>query len=148
MRLTSRRSQPPLALAVPLSRFTSRVGGGSAFFVRLLDVMIIRYISFLSVVLLGLICSGCSELSSNPTRAERTIAHWLPVGTSDDVMKKIMEQHGFVLDSCLMPGGGVRDYSFYRVGKIHNWVVQVHEQDEKVATTNFPVRVFFMPMKT
>src|ERR1022692_4326859 len=30
---TSRRSQPPLALAVPLSRFTSRVGGGSAFFV-------------------------------------------------------------------------------------------------------------------
>jgi hypothetical protein len=32
--LTSRRSQPPLALAVPLSRFTSRVGGGSAFYVR------------------------------------------------------------------------------------------------------------------
>jgi hypothetical protein len=25
---------PPLALAVPLSRFTSRVGGGSAFYVR------------------------------------------------------------------------------------------------------------------
>ena len=37
MRLTSRRSQPPLALSVPLSRFTPRVGGGSAFFVRLLD---------------------------------------------------------------------------------------------------------------
>src|ERR1035437_6516983 len=33
-RLTSRRSQPPLALAVPLSRFTPRVGGGSAFYVR------------------------------------------------------------------------------------------------------------------
>ncbi len=32
--LTMRRSQPPLALAVPLSRFTPRVGGGSAFFVR------------------------------------------------------------------------------------------------------------------
>ena len=29
----SRRSQPPLALSVPLSRFTSRVGGASAFFV-------------------------------------------------------------------------------------------------------------------
>ena len=27
---TNRRSQPPLALAVPLSRFTPRVGGGSA----------------------------------------------------------------------------------------------------------------------
>jgi len=35
--LTSRRSQPPLALSVPLSRFTSRVGGGSAFYVRPLD---------------------------------------------------------------------------------------------------------------
>ena len=34
MGLTSRRSQPPLALSVPLSRFTSQVGGGSAFFVR------------------------------------------------------------------------------------------------------------------
>src|SRR5665647_1009599 len=33
-RLTSRRSQPPLALSVPLSRFTPRVGGGSAFYVR------------------------------------------------------------------------------------------------------------------
>jgi hypothetical protein len=32
--LTSRRSQPPLVIAVPLSRFTSLVGGGSAFFVR------------------------------------------------------------------------------------------------------------------
>ena len=36
--LTSRRSQPPLALAVPLSRFTPRVGGGSAFFVRPLSM--------------------------------------------------------------------------------------------------------------
>jgi hypothetical protein len=35
--LTSRRSQPPLARSVPLSRFTSRVGGGSAFFVRRTD---------------------------------------------------------------------------------------------------------------
>ena len=32
-----RRRQPPLARSVPLSRFTSRVGGGSAFYVRLLD---------------------------------------------------------------------------------------------------------------
>ena len=30
----SRRSQRLLSLSVPLSRFTSRVGGGSAFFVR------------------------------------------------------------------------------------------------------------------
>src|ERR1039458_1751916 len=37
--LTSRRSQPPLARSVPLSRFTSPVGGGSAFFVRPLRTM-------------------------------------------------------------------------------------------------------------
>src|SRR4051812_32063073 len=30
LHLTMRWSQPPLALSVPLSRFTSRVGGGSA----------------------------------------------------------------------------------------------------------------------
>jgi hypothetical protein len=30
-RLTSRRSQPPLALAFPLSRFSSQASGGSAF---------------------------------------------------------------------------------------------------------------------
>jgi len=31
-----RRSQPPLAFIVPLSRFTSRVGGGSASYVELI----------------------------------------------------------------------------------------------------------------
>jgi uncharacterized membrane protein (Fun14 family) len=31
---SQQETQPPLALAVPLSRFTPRVGGGSAFFVR------------------------------------------------------------------------------------------------------------------
>jgi hypothetical protein len=31
---TQQLTQPPLALAVPLSRFTLRVGGGSAFYVR------------------------------------------------------------------------------------------------------------------
>src|ERR1039457_6792121 len=37
--LTSRRSQPPLARSVPLARFTPRVGGGSAFFVRRIHTM-------------------------------------------------------------------------------------------------------------
>ena len=31
---SQQRAQPPLVRSVPLSRFTSRVGGGSAFFVR------------------------------------------------------------------------------------------------------------------
>src|ERR1035438_10314672 len=48
-RLTSRRSQPPLALAVPLSRFTSRVGGGSAFFVRPMSMTISDWTSYVLV---------------------------------------------------------------------------------------------------
>ena len=54
---TSRRSQPPLALAVPLSRFTPRVGGGSAFYVR-------RFCAFfmkrcLKVLLSAALLGGC-----------------------------------------------------------------------------------------
>jgi hypothetical protein len=37
-------SQPPLALAVPLSRFTPRVGGGSAFFVGRLGFNMRRHL--------------------------------------------------------------------------------------------------------
>src|SRR5450830_1662717 len=49
----SRRSQPPLALSVPLSRFTPRVGGGSAFFVRPLRHVStnIKYVTFVYLVL-------------------------------------------------------------------------------------------------
>jgi len=38
-----------LALAVPLSRFTSRVGGGSAFFVRLLTIFM-RYLAYAMLI--------------------------------------------------------------------------------------------------
>jgi len=52
----SRRSQPPLVLSVPLSRFTPRVGGGS-FFVRRLAFMKFSEIIFILSVLL----SGCGQ---------------------------------------------------------------------------------------
>jgi len=43
-----------LALAVPLSRFTSRVGGGSAFFVRPLHTLMKNHVhTLLTVILLG-----------------------------------------------------------------------------------------------
>jgi hypothetical protein len=50
-----------LALAVPLSRFTPRVGGGSAFFVRLqvsADVLILRVQS-------GQMRDGCAPKSGS-----------------------------------------------------------------------------------
>ena len=43
----SRRSQPPLALSVPLSRFTPRVGGGSAFYVSRLHTLTVKTIFLL-----------------------------------------------------------------------------------------------------
>ena len=42
-----------MALAVPLSRFTSRVGGGSAFFVRLREFMTSLWIMSLGALLVG-----------------------------------------------------------------------------------------------
>jgi hypothetical protein len=52
-----------LALSVPLSRFTSRVGGGSAFFVRRLAhfMRISHYITIGAVVLVAVFFAGCSK---------------------------------------------------------------------------------------
>ena len=54
---TSRRIQPPLAGSVPLSRFTSRVGGSSAFYVR-------RHRTITDL--------------PTPHKTMKTIAHWIP----------------------------------------------------------------------
>jgi len=97
---------------------------------------------FVGVLALSLICTGCSGLSTNPTKAAQTISGWVPVGTPQDDAGQIMTQHGFVLDRCDMNDDGGRDYHFYYVGKTHNWVIQIHAQDGKVATTNIPVRIF------
>ena len=49
-----------MARSVPLSRFTSRVGGGSAFFVRLLAMW--RYLPILVLLLLPSGCSGYGDI--------------------------------------------------------------------------------------
>jgi hypothetical protein len=60
-----------LALAVPLSRFTPRVGGGSAFFVRLLDA---HFMKTSLVVVLAFILVGCksSRQSASLTSQQAT----------------------------------------------------------------------------
>src|SRR5450759_570090 len=65
----SRRSPPPLALSVPLSRFTSRVGGGSAFCVRRLHTMR-TFIIFLSIAVVGALLQGCAtpQRTSEPEK--------------------------------------------------------------------------------
>ena len=94
-------------------------------------------------VLTLLVCSGCAGVSSNPKKAERTIRHWLPVGTTTQDMHKILKQHGFELLDCLKDGTGEYDYYYSRSTKFHAWTVQIHERSGKVDTTNFPVIVFF-----
>ena len=61
-----------MALAVPLSRFTSRVGGGSAFYVRLLDA---HFMKTSLVVVLAFILVGCksSQQSASLTTEQATI---------------------------------------------------------------------------
>ena len=80
-------------------------------------------------------------MSTNPTRAARTISRWVPVGTPRDDVGKIMTQHGFVLDYC-DANGGVWDYHFYHVTRFHSWLVLIHTQDGKVVTVTVP-RIFF-----
>src|ERR1035438_5633034 len=55
--LTSRRSQPPLARSVPLSRFTSRVGGGSAFFVRRTRIVMLKWVAAIILLLFLGLCT-------------------------------------------------------------------------------------------
>ena len=61
-----------MALAVPLSRFTPRVGGGSAFYVRLLDA---HFLKTSLVVVLAFILVGCkgSQQSASLTTEQATI---------------------------------------------------------------------------
>lgn len=93
------------------------------------------------LIAIGWLLGGC--LSTNPARAGRTISHWVPVGTSEDAADTIMKQHRFDFEHLDLDGHGRRDFYFVRVGIVHNWLVMIHEQNGKVATTNFPVTVIF-----
>ena len=62
--LTSRRSQRLLALAVPLSRFTPLVGGGSAFYVRQQSVARVFPVEFRGGVFGGSVFG--SEVAGGP----------------------------------------------------------------------------------
>ena len=94
-------------------------------------------------VMLGMACAGCTELSSNPKRAERTIAHWLPVGTTHEDVTKIMKQHGFEFGNCNIDGTGEWDYYYGRSTTFHTWGIQIRERGGKVDSTNFTTIVRF-----
>lgn len=98
---------------------------------------------------IALICTSCSGLSTNPSRAARTISSWVPAGTPEDDAGKTMTTHGFTLDYCDADGHGGRNYHYYHATKYHSWLVQIHTQNGRVVTVTVP-RIFFelIPIKT
>ena len=127
-----------MALAVPLSRFTSRVGGGSAFFVR----------RIMRSILLSIICAllvGCSTtpkssvIVSQPTVIQQpvvsadpidqlvarlSVPRWEPwnvgpatsvgvpeTASPEDVIRKYMGMG--------MPTGEVRNYKILEIREVH-----------------------------
>src|SRR5665647_13622 len=79
--LTSRRSQPPLALSVPLSRFTPLVGGGSAFYVRPHHTFMKNTTISLILVLFTSACSHKTE--STPTTSTGGSTPQFSIAASD-----------------------------------------------------------------
>ena len=108
--------------------------------VRKLKAKTTRMVLVLSFFFITVAFCGC--LSTNSDRASKQISNWVPVGTSESDAIKIMSQHGFGVEHVNADDHG-RDYFFARGGNIHDWNVTIHEQNGKVATTNFPVRVWF-----
>ena len=100
--LTSRRSQPPLALAVPLSRFASQVGGGSAFYVRPTRAM--RY--FITLILLFAVCAGC--------RSRPTAADWRARLHTVTLEDGVSQHEAFIVGRCYF-AKHVRCGAFYGV---------------------------------
>ena len=73
-----------MALAVPLSRFTPRVGGGSAFFVRL--IMRSIYLSIFAALL-----TGCAAAPESHTRA--STSQVLTTDPIDQLVTKLSSEH-------------------------------------------------------
>jgi hypothetical protein len=145
--LTSRRSQPPLALSVPLSRFASQVGGGSAFYVRPLTHAM-RFLPF--ILMLALF--GCGRAESPADRLSRQIQEWVPVGTPLASAQQILEQHQF---SCSVVSytnkeamihdhqdyfpfttGIIRDGKFQAVTNVSNLSFKNHDSDGTLTIVN------------
>jgi hypothetical protein len=79
-------TQPPLALSVPLSRFTSRVGAGSAFYVRPLAHIAMKNALMIVLCSAVILVSGCTS----PDSHSRTMdVASLPGDTPDKVLSQI-----------------------------------------------------------
>jgi hypothetical protein len=94
-----------------------------------------RIILLLSVIFL----SGC--LSTNPDKAQVTISHWVPLGTSQQDAFRIMERHGFTSQvDQERQNKGETVFWFSRETKIlrNNWVLEIQFKDGKVVSIERP----------
>ncbi|HEV2435077.1 MAG TPA: hypothetical protein VG077_03695 [Verrucomicrobiae bacterium] len=83
-------------------------------------------------------------MSTNETKASRTVGKWLPVGTSQEDATKILKKHGFTYNpeatGSVSPLGLV---AFDKNGPIHTWCVLLHFENGEITTTNPTVQVFY-----
>jgi len=139
-RLTKRRSQPGLSLSVvrkDFGGFISQVPGGSAFFVRP-HYTFMKTLPF--ILLFALV--GCSRSSSPSIKMGGELHEWIPVGTTLQAARQIMEQHQYVcaVESYDDVKAITNKMSAYDLDAVQ-WT-QVYMQDSKnEAVTNISVLV-------
>src|SRR5438132_657829 len=82
----------------------------------------------------ALLCAGC--MTSNPDRLHKKVIAWVPVGTSAEEAKRMMERHGFrcvlgVMESGT-PSGPMLECR--RENRLLNqtWIVRLFLQDNRV----------------
>jgi len=94
-----------MALSVPLSRFTPRVGGGSAFFVRRLATMTLdtRHILAKFTLWFGLFCVWLTLVTFLTTISCIALSHWL---LQFEQVRALVEHRSF-LRVVLVSGIGV-----------------------------------------
>ena len=109
---TQQLTQPPLALSVPLSRFTSRVGGGSAFYVRPLDTLhtMKKHISLLLVAVISLML-GCSKAPHDTNNAvgHDSLTDWGLIEFSEGTQKHLALNDG---RDCTLTATALADGNF------------------------------------
>jgi hypothetical protein len=92
-----------------------------------------------SLLLSLVVLTGC--LSMNPERAQRTVSHWIPLGTPQEDAFRIMERHGFTSQvDQERQNKGETAFWFYRETKIlrNNWVLEIEFKNGKVISIDRP----------
>ena len=113
-----------MALAVPLSRFTPQVGGGSAFFVRQQDHTIMKNIPTLLALIAAAVLTGCSTTPSQHAYSGPTTDIVVTVTCSNPDTRFT---GSIVTDGHAVQSGGTGHATFHATG--HEFVCSFKKTD-------------------